>query len=132
MTLELGGYDVSEAPDAQTALAALDTEPPDCVVLDLMMPGGDGFHVLRIRRERQLAPSTRFLVLSAKTGDRDYLRAFELDADDYLTKPVDAAQLVAKIEYLLGATADERAERRAAELEKSKLINRVNKAFDDL
>jgi DNA-binding response OmpR family regulator len=132
MTLEQSGYDVTEASDGPAGIAELESpSPPRCVVLDLMMPEASGFDVLRVRRERKLAGSTRVLVLSARTGDRDFLRAFELGADDYLTKPFEAAELLEKIASLIASTPAELEQRRAAELEKSHLINRVNTAFDD-
>jgi DNA-binding response OmpR family regulator len=132
MTLEHSGYEVTEVANASAAIAALEAERHACMVLDLMMPMADGFHVLRMRRERELAQSTRVLVLSARTGDRDFLRAFELGADDYLTKPFEGTELLAKVAELVGGSPAEIEGRRDERLEKSKLITRLNTAFDDL
>ena len=129
-TLEQAGFDVIEAKDGDEALKTIEQTPPSCVVLDLMMPDVDGFSVLRARRERGLAAGTRFLVLSARTADRDFHRAFELGADDYLTKPFHPDQLVSKIQGLLAAGQAELHQHRTEELEKAELLARVESAFD--
>src|SRR4029077_20702220 len=67
-TLMDSGYDVRQASDGEAALAALAERAPDCLVLDLMMPGVDGFGVLRAKRLRGLAPETRVMILTCKTG----------------------------------------------------------------
>ena len=64
------GYVVREAEDGAAALEELLTDPPDCMVLDLMMPKVDGVEVLRRRKDRSLATRTRVLVLTAKTDTR--------------------------------------------------------------
>jgi len=88
------GYDVIEAADGEAAIVLLTQSPPDVMVLDLMMPNVDGFEVLRIRNERDLAPDTRVLVLTAKTGTDDAAAAWELGADEYLVKPVEPDRLL--------------------------------------
>jgi DNA-binding response OmpR family regulator len=95
---------VIDAADGVQALYILESEPPDVMVLDLMMPNLDGYGVLEAMRERGLAPATRVIILTAKSEGRDLVRAWELGADDYLTKPLDPDHLAAKIHALAGAT----------------------------
>ena len=93
-TLEDAGYEVREAADGNQAIAALEARAPDCLVLDVMMPGYDGFAVLRSRRQSNLAPQARVILLTARTAERDFVRGWELGADEYLTKPFDPDRLL--------------------------------------
>ncbi len=127
--LEGAGYSVREAPGGAEAIAAMERLVPDCVVLDLMMPGMDGFGVLRERRRRGLAPGARVLLLTAKTAERDYVKGWELGADQYLVKPFDPAHVVASVEELLGASPAELQQRRESELKKAELLERLTVAF---
>lgn len=127
--LEDAGFKVRKAGDGEAALAALEEHPPDLVVLDLMMPNVDGFGVLRGRRQRGLASSTRFLVLTAKTAERDFVRGWELGADEYLTKPFDPDRLIEMVKDLLRTNASTLQERRDSELQKAELLERLESAF---
>ena len=100
-TLDDYGFTVREAGDGAQAIAALELRAPDLMVLDLMMPGIDGFGVLAAMRERNLAPETRVLILSCKVDERDLVRGYELGADEYVTKPFDPDGLAATIAGLL-------------------------------
>jgi DNA-binding response OmpR family regulator len=100
-TLDDYGFSVREAGDGAQAIAALELRAPDLMVLDLMMPGIDGFGVLSAMRERGLAPDTRVLILSCKVDERDLVRGYELGADEYVTKPFDPDGLAATIAGLL-------------------------------
>ena len=128
-TLEDCGFEVREAADGAEAIAALRATPPDCLVLDLMMPGVDGFGVLRSRRQLGLAPETRILIVTAKTAERDYVRGWELGADEYVTKPFDPDHLVEKVKELLATSLLELQARREAELQKATLLERLESAF---
>ena len=103
-TLDDYGFTVREAGDGAQAIAALEVSAPDLMVLDLMMPGIDGFGVLAAMRERNLAPETRVLILSCKVDERDLVRGYELGADEYVTKPFDPDGLAATIAGLLAGT----------------------------
>jgi DNA-binding response OmpR family regulator len=129
-TLDGAGYTIWEEPGGAEALAALERLAPDCMVLDLMMPGIDGFGVLRERRRRGLAPDTRVLVLTAKTAERDYAKSWEQGADEYLVKPFDPEDVIAAVEELLAASPAELAERRESELRKAELLERLSSAFN--
>ncbi|MEM8922669.1 MAG: response regulator transcription factor [Actinomycetota bacterium] len=93
------GFDVGLAADGAEALAALPTVRPDLVVLDVMMPGVDGFDVCR--RMRAADDRTPVLFLTARDGTEDKVRGLKLGADDYLEKPFSLDELVARIEAIL-------------------------------
>jgi DNA-binding response OmpR family regulator len=128
--LEDSGYTVRQASDGEAALVALEAKAPDAMVLDVMMPGTDGFGVLRGMRAKRIAPDTRVIILTCKTEERDHLRGWELGADEYLTKPFDPEELVARVKWLLQSSADALAERREAELQKAELLDRLEAAFN--
>ena len=129
-TLEDAGYDVREAADGAQAVVAMQHRAPDCLVLDVMMPGVDGFGVLRSRRRLALAPKTRILMLTAKTAEKDFARGWELGADEYITKPFDPEELLETVRALLEKSPGELSERRETELKKAELLERLETAFN--
>jgi len=99
------GYTVSIARDGTTALAAVREQRPDLVLLDVMMPGMDGFEVCAaVRADEQLA-GVKILMLTAKGRDTDTAKGVALGADAYMTKPFATRELAAKVRELLGAAA---------------------------
>jgi two-component system, OmpR family, response regulator len=128
-TLMDSGYEVRQAADGNAAIAAMAERAPDCLVLDLMMPGMDGFGVLRAKRQQGLAPETRVMILTCMTGERDYVRGWELGADEYVAKPFDPERLVQAIAELMAIPSPELAARRDAELQKADLLSRLESAF---
>jgi DNA-binding response OmpR family regulator len=128
--LEDSGYTVRQADCGDAGVAALEQKAPDLMVCDVMMPGLDGFGVLRAMRQRKLAPNTRVVMLTCKTEEKDHMRGFELGADEYLTKPFDPEELVARVKFLLSASAEQLAARREAELQKAELLDRLEAAFN--
>jgi len=96
--LEAAGFDVRQAYDGETALASFAKQPPDIVVLDWMMPGMDGLEVLRRLRQTSALP---VLMLTARAEEVDRVIGLEVGADDYLTKPFGARELVARVRALL-------------------------------
>ena len=98
-TLALEGHQVLLATHAAEALARARAEPPDLVVLDLGLPDRDGCHVLRELRARGVACPV--LILSARSLESDKVEGFRLGADDYVTKPFGALELLARISALL-------------------------------
>ena len=109
--LEKDGYDVIEAADGAQALSALQeeslrSEGIDLVILDIMMPGIDGYRVLQNIRENSNIP---VIMLSAKGADADKILGLDLSADDYITKPFQPLEAVARVNsnirrfYALGA-----------------------------
>jgi len=102
MYLEREGYRILEAETGDTALESIMQEPPDLVVLDIMLPGMDGFDVCREVRREQDVP---ILMLTARDEDIDKIVGLELGADDYLTKPFNPRELVARVKAILRRTS---------------------------
>lgn len=96
--LQVRGYRVETASNGLEALARCQAVPFDLVILDLMMPNMDGLETTRRIRERSLVP---IMVLSALGEERDKVRAFEMGADDYLTKPFGVDELMARVKAIL-------------------------------
>ncbi|HEU0013470.1 MAG TPA: response regulator transcription factor [Longimicrobium sp.] len=97
--LELEGYDVRCAEDGRAGVQAVREFGPDLVVLDLMLPEMDGFQVLRTLREEGV--QVPVLVLTARGEEADKVRAFRMDADQYVTKPFGLLELLERIKMLL-------------------------------
>ena len=129
LTLESYGYTVREAGDGLQALEALDERAPDAMVLDVMMPKMDGYGVLRTMRQREMAPQTKVLMLTCKTEERDFVRGWELGADDYRTKPFEPMELADNLHDLLRTSPETLEQRRHEELEKAELLDRLESAF---
>jgi DNA-binding response OmpR family regulator len=108
--LEREGYAVQSADRGQAALRLFYEARPDLVVLDVMMPGMDGWEVCA--RLRELA-ETPVILLTAKTSESDKLRGFRLGVDDYITKPFSLAELGARIRAILTRTSTQRSEQGA-------------------
>ena len=100
--LERDGYAVTEARDGVQALDQVDRVGPDIIVLDLNLPGLDGYGVLSHLRSRPATASIPVIVLTAKGDEDNEVRVFELGADDFLTKPFRARALSARLEAVLG------------------------------
>ncbi|MBP6470176.1 MAG: response regulator transcription factor [Chloroflexi bacterium] len=99
--LEQSGFQVILAYDGEMALHALRRERPDLVILDLMMPHRDGWEVTHaVRADKNLA-ATPIIILSARIEDTDKIVGLELGADDYITKPFNAREVVARVKALL-------------------------------
>jgi DNA-binding response OmpR family regulator len=96
--LESEGYEVSEAADGPSALAGVEEQEPQLVVLDLMLPGITGLDVARTIRATRTTP---ILMLTARGSEEDVLRGFEAGADDYLVKPFSPKVLVARAKAVL-------------------------------
>jgi DNA-binding response OmpR family regulator len=96
--LERDGLRVSTVADGHTALAALDRERPDLVLLDVMIPGMSGFDVCRAIRAGSTIP---VILITARAAEDDRLRGFEAGADDYITKPFSPREVVARVRAVL-------------------------------
>jgi DNA-binding response OmpR family regulator len=103
--LEIEGYEVEVAGNGAEGLETARRNPPDLVILDLMLPELDGFRVLKgIRESRLMMP---ILILTARGEESDKVRGLKMGADDYVTKPFGLLELLARVEALLrrGSTA---------------------------
>jgi two-component system KDP operon response regulator KdpE len=98
VTLAKAGYSVSTATDASEALTQAALNPPDLVILDLMLPDADGADVCKQLRDWLRAP---ILLISAVGEEQDKIRALDAGADDYLTKPFGIGELLARVRALL-------------------------------
>ncbi|MBP7693922.1 MAG: response regulator transcription factor [Anaerolineales bacterium] len=99
--LEQAGYVALTAFDGETAVHVLKRERPDLVVLDLMLPKRDGWEITRWLRADAGLAATPLLMLTARIEDDDKLIGLELGADDYLTKPFNPREMVARVRALL-------------------------------
>jgi two-component system alkaline phosphatase synthesis response regulator PhoP len=101
--LESRGYVVAEAPDGRSALARLDELKPDLVLLDVMMPGMDGWQVCRTIKNHPELGTTKVVMVTAKGAFEDKLDGLRSGADDYVVKPVDFKELLEKVQRNLAA-----------------------------
>lgn len=99
--LELEGYHVLRASDGETAINLFDEETPDLVLLDIMMPGMDGYTVCQRIREFSLIP---VIMVTAKDNDEEKVKGLDAGADDYITKPFSARELAARVRTVLRRT----------------------------
>ena len=97
--LEIEGYEVEVFEDGKKGLEGLLSSPPDLLVLDLMLPGVDGYRILKTVRDA--GHPYPVLILSARGEEVDKVRGFRLGADDYVTKPFGVMELLARIDALL-------------------------------
>ena len=99
--LSVRGYDVVVSTDGTKVLWHVEVERPDLVILDLMLPGADGFELCREIRERS---PVGIIVVSARRAEHDKVQALNLGADDYITKPFGVEELLARITATLRRT----------------------------
>lgn len=97
-TLSQAGYLVVKASDGPSAIRAFDAEQPDLVILDINMPGASGFQVCEAVRSKSRVP---VMMLTVRGEEEDLVRALELGADDYLSKPFSPRTLLARVKALL-------------------------------
>ena len=105
--LRNAGYEVSTAETKSEALDAVSVRPPDAMVLDLVLPDGSGVEVCREVRTWSSLP---IIVLSAVGDEREKVRALDVGADDYITKPFGTEELLARLRAVLRRAGDEREE----------------------
>lgn len=124
VNLEAEGYQTALAADGETALRRISEERPDVVLLDVMMPVIDGWGVLETlgRQGRLDNAECRVIVVSAKSSERDLVRALELGALDYVQKPFDPDHLIATIGRVLASSPQE------LEAQRLKVLSRTGKA----
>ena len=101
--LEFDGYRVTLATDSASAARTMAADPPNLIILDIMLPDGNGYDVLRGIRQRDSV--TPVLLLTALSDEDQKVRGFRLGADDYVTKPFGLLELLARVERLLHRSA---------------------------
>lgn len=102
--LEQAGYDVLTAADGDRALQLVRQERPDLVVLDVMLPQHDGWQITRSIRADAALAATPIILVTARVEDTDKIIGLELGADDYITKPFNTREVVARVRALLRRT----------------------------
>jgi DNA-binding response OmpR family regulator len=104
--MKQAGFDVLIANDGATALGLVESEVPDLVLLDVMLPRRDGYDVCRAIRANRKLDKVRIMMLSAKGRELDRRKGMELGADDYITKPFSTRDLVDRARALLGLSPE--------------------------
>ena len=102
--LEKAGYQVLTAYDGESALRLLRSEKPQLLILDLMLPDRDGWDVARLVRADSNIAATPIIMLTARVEDNDKIVGLEIGADDYITKPFNPREVVARVRALLRRT----------------------------
>lgn len=95
------GYEVTVAEDGKSALETAASDPPDLIMLDVMMPVMDGYQVLSKLKDSPSLGDIPVIVLSSRAGEEDVVKALELGADDYITKPYRPQEMMARIKTVL-------------------------------
>ena len=119
--LEQAGFRVVEAEDGETALHKVRSEQPALVLLDLMLPEGDGLEVCRILRGERQTAALPIVMLTAKAAEVDRVLGLEFGADDYVTKPFSPRELVARVRAVLRRSETTEPERVMAVFERGRL-----------
>ena len=108
VTLRRAGYEVISAADGVEAIEIIHLHAPDLILLDVMMPRADGLEALRRIREHGPTAHTPVIMLTAKSALADKMKGFERGADDYVAKPFEPAEILARVQALLKRTAQSR------------------------
>jgi DNA-binding response OmpR family regulator len=98
------GYEIDIARDGESALEIAARNPPDLVVLDLMLPGLDGYEVCRRLRAAPATAAAKIVVVTARAREAERVRGLEEGADAYVTKPFSTRELIATVGRFLGRT----------------------------
>ena len=118
--LEKEGFKVNYATDGTVALAEVRRDPPDLIILDLMLPGLDGLEVCRQLRRIDRFTRIPVLILSARSEEADRVVGLELGADDYVTKPFSTREVIARVRALL--RRNEPAEPQRSKVQRGELV----------
>ncbi|MDA1296568.1 MAG: response regulator [Chloroflexi bacterium] len=104
-TLQQAGYSVVEASDGSGVMRWVEDVRPSAIILDLMMPGIDGWETLALLKSREDTKMIPVIISSALRGDEDLARARSMGAHDYVTKPWSAATLLERLRWALSGSA---------------------------
>jgi two-component system, OmpR family, alkaline phosphatase synthesis response regulator PhoP len=115
--LEQAGYKVFIAYDGETALSTIRQEQPDLVVLDLMLPNRDGWDITRVMRGDTNFKNTPIIMLTARIEDHEKILGLELGADDYMTKPFNPREVLARVRSVLRRSAGDETSEQEQSLE---------------
>lgn len=109
-------YDLKTATTGEQALEIAKDFQPDIILLDIMMPGMNGYEVCRQLREHCTSERTKIIMVSARAMVSERLEGYEVGADDYITKPFDGDEFVAKIRFYMGLKPAEEMDRIGCEI----------------
>ena len=123
------GHEVGAVGNGALAVERLAEDPPDVLILDIMMPELDGYGVLQELHRSGVGAAVKVLMLSARTSEADFERSFELGACDYLSKPFDPDELIERTERLLALTKGDIQRRREDERDKAHLLSQLESIF---
>ena len=129
VALEMAGYDCQEADNAQTAHSLIVDHKPDLILLDWMLPGTSGIELARRLKRDELTAAIPIIMLTAKGEEDNKIQGLEVGADDYITKPFSAKELVARIRARLRRRDTDGAETlRFHDIEMDVMAHQVTKA----
>ena len=123
-------YTIIEANNGRDAISIAETEHPDLVLLDLMMPEMDGFEVCKVLKSNPKTKNSSIIMLSAKSEKDNKFKGIDLGADDYLTKPFDPAELEDRVDTILSDKSDENFDRITGLPNKNALTEFMNQHKD--
>jgi len=101
-TLGSENYNIFQAENGEQAIEIAKTEKPDLIIMDIAMPGIDGFEATRILKSDSETKGSVIIILSGKSEDVERKKGFEVGADDYFTKPFSPLALIKKVEEMIG------------------------------
>jgi len=125
LNLRLENHEVITAADGYEALEQTTAGQPDLIILDIMLPGLDGWEVLKQLRQDANFQDTPVVVLTALVQDADIIRGWQLGADEYITKPFSPVALVKTVQMVLNRTPEERKARREREVVRAQLLRNL-------
>ncbi|MEA2497926.1 MAG: two-component system, OmpR family, phosphate regulon response regulator PhoB [Actinomycetota bacterium] len=131
LSLQEEGHEVLGAENGEAALECILNEPPDLLILDVMMPLMDGFQVLKALDTYALRPAIKVLMLTARGAEADRIRGLQEGADRYLGKPFEPAELMATVQEILEASSEELRRNKEDDLEKARLLERLESVFEE-
>jgi CheY-like chemotaxis protein len=127
--LEAEGHQVQQLKDGDSVIDHLTWAPPDLLVLDIMMPGQDGYQVLDEMRAGGLAPNTKVLILTARNLETDRERSYALGASLHLTKPFDPDELIGSVRQILSMSTADLEIFRERQRDQARLLDQIETAF---
>lgn len=125
LNLRLENHEVITAADGLEALQQVEEDRPDLVILDIMLPGLDGWEVLKHMRQIPHLQDIPVVVLTALVQDADIIRGWQLGADEYITKPFSPVALVKTVQMVMNRTPEERRARREREVVRAQLLRNL-------
>ncbi len=125
------GHTVQVADNGLKAMELMRTQHPDLLVLDIIMPGLDGYGVLREMKNRGIREEVKILILSAKTSEADIVKGYKLGADRYVTKPFGADELLNTVQTMIDSQKQDLRGGTEEELDKAQLLSRLESIFSD-